>query len=104
MAGVFEFSEEEISEIKKLGMCSSIGAMQGPIVPGKGTELSCDAFVREYEPQARYCARVFFEDENKWKWIAETWAGVDVDILQDLRAVTKPEDFQDVLNKTLGWE
>lgn len=99
-----EFTEEEIDTIKTLGLSTSIGAMQGGILPSKETELSVDAFVKEYKPQARYCAKVFFEDENKWKWIAETWASVDIYILQDLRTVTKPEDFQGILNKMLGWE
>jgi hypothetical protein len=103
MAGIYEFSEEDIREIKQLGICSSVGAMQGPIVPSKGTEITFDAFVKEYEPQARYCARVFFDDENKWQWLAETWAGVDIDIVCDALTVSIPEDRETVLGKLFRW-
>ena len=104
MIHIHEFNEEQINMIEDLGICSSIGAMQGCVVPSKGTELSFEAFVKDYEEQARYAARTFYNDESKWKQLAEVWAGVDIDIvICALATVTTPEEREELLNKLFGW-
>lgn len=95
-----EFTDDQIARIKALGMCQSIGAMLGDIVPRKGTEVSVDGFVKEYEEQARYAARIFFDNEDLWKCIAEIWAQTDIDILRDVMCFT---DRDTALNEMFGW-
>jgi hypothetical protein len=100
---IYEFSEEQIDIIKRLGMCSSLGAMLGPVVPRKGTELSVKAFAKEYELQARYCAHTFFNNVQ-WELLAEGWASEDIEIIRyALMTAETQEEKETILNKLFGW-
>lgn len=95
------FTPEEVDKINKLTIFSRLGAMQGGVVPPRGTPMTYSGIAAAYEAQARYAATVFAD--VTWELLVDVWTPTDLDIVRDALTCVDDEHKEDILCKLWGW-